>query len=562
MKKLTKICAFALTVVLSLSVLAACGEGGGGGGNTQSEDPGNASSVTASGNTTRMIFNLTAVATLDPALNNAVDGFVVLANMFEGLQRLDENDLPVPGVAETTDISDDGLTYTFHLRNNAKWSDGKPVTANDFVYAWRRAASGELAADYAFLFFYVKNGEAYFDGTVPAEELGVKALDDYTVQVELENPTPFFLSLCAFPAFYPVREDVVSADPDRWTFDPSTFISNGMYKIVENNDKVNYLLVKNENYWNPSVVKLAELDIRQVEDSNSAYASFQAGEFDGVYNVPIAEVGPGVEAGIVQIHPYIGTYFFCFNLDYDKASEISLPGAIALQDPRVRKALLLAIDKTAITDNIMKDGSEPAYSYVPPALGNSDGTSFAQTEYYNPKGDVALAQQLLAEAGFPNGENFPTLTYTYNAGASHEVIAQALQMEWEKNLGITVELKNMEWAAFQEARNGHDYLIARHGWIGDYLDPSTFLDMWMTKSGQNDAAFYNDEYDSLLNQARAVSDLAERDKLLHQAEDILMEALPVAPIYYYVNRFGFKPYVKGMRISALGAIYFDQVVLE
>jgi oligopeptide transport system substrate-binding protein len=565
MKKLLKSLALVLALTTALTAAACAKKDGADNGGGQpavgngAEDGGETYVETAKG---ELIYNLTVVATLDPALNNSVDGYVMLCNLFEGLYRLDENDVPVPGVAESHDLSDDGLTYTFHLRDNAVWNDGKPVTAHDFEYAWKRALAPETAAEYAYLMYYVKGGEAYNGGTGSADEVGVKALDDRTLEVTLENPTLYFLKLAAFPTYYPVREDIVAADPDRWTLDPKTFISNGCYNLTQYNDKVNYVLEKNPAYWNREIVKLAKVDVRMVEDVDSAWASYLAGDFDGLYNVPTTVVQDGVADGSVQIWPYIGTYFFAINVDQPKAAAINAKAAEALQDKRVRQALSLAIDRKQITDYVRMDGSVPAYAYVPDAISDSTGKSFATKRYYDVTADIAAAKGLLADAGYPNGEGFPVLTYTYNAGAAHEGVAQALQGMWRDNLGITVELKNTDWAAFQEQRNSHDFILARHGWIADYNDASSFLEMWITNSGQNNSGYSNPEYDRLIKEAQKEQDLAKRDAIMHQAEDILMEDMPIVPIFFYTNPKAQKPYVENLRVSPLGAIYFDQVVVN
>lgn len=566
MKKITRIGALALAAALCAAMLAGCGG--------QAETPprtvsgedigveigGPPEGGAADGET--LIFNLTAVKTIDPSLNNTVDGYIVLCNMYEGLYRLDDNDQPVLGAAESADVSDDGLTYTFHLRQDAKWSDGQPVAAGDFEYAWKRGLNPETAAEYAYLLYYVKNGERYNLGECEAGEVGVKALDGLTLQVDLENPASFFPALTAMPLFYPQREDVVSADPNRWTFTAGTFLSNGMYRIVENNDKVNYVLTRNEHYWNSGAVKLANIDIRQVEDENAAYASFKAGEFDGVYNVPRVEVRPGVEDGVVTIFPWAGTYFVCVNLDEEKAANVNPDAAKALQDVRVREALSLAIDRTRITEFIRQDGSEPAYAFVPPATKDSRGESFAATEYFPPEGDPESARQLLADAGFPGGEGFPALMYRYNSDAGHDAPAEALQGMWKDVLNIDVELASSEWASFQTLRDNHNYILSRHGWIADYNDASTFLEMWLSTSGQNSAGYINPRYDRALNNAKAETDPAKRDAYLHEAEDMLMGDLPVIPIFFYTKPIGVAPYVTGLRASTTAAVYFDQVEIN
>ncbi len=567
--KSKRIVALIMTFVLCIGLFSACGQS-----KTPtapeapaSEQPADTEGEQAEGTEQSegtedtLVFNVSAVVkTLDPALNNATDGAMILVNLWEGLYMLDENDMPYPAAAESCDISGDGLMYTFHLRDGIKWSDGEPVLAKDFEFAWKRALSPETAAEYAYLLYYIKGGEDYNNGKGTADDVQVHALDDKTLQVVLEAPTKYFLSLAAFPAYFPVREDVVA--DERWTLSPETYISNGKYTMAEINDKENFLLTINENYWNKETIKLKYVDVRQVEDDTSGFATFKTGEFDIQRNVPTPEVMPGVAEGLVTIFPYTGTYFAVLNVDLPKASAVSKEAAEVLQDVKVRQALALAINRDDICEFVRMDGSTPAFSYVPPAVTNSDGSSFAQTQYFPSKGDPEKAKALLAEAGFPDGKGFPKLNYIYNAGASHENVAQAIQGMWKEVLNIDCELKNGEWAAVQTLRDNHDYIIARHGWIADYNDPTTFLEMWLSGVGQNNAGYNNTEYDNLLKQAQKESNDAKRDELLHQAEDLLMADMPIIPIFYYTNPMAVQPYVKGLRVSPLCFVYFDQVVIE
>lgn len=541
--KLKKLCAVVMTAALGMSLFVGCG-------NNKTTDAGQS-----------LIFNLGEdPETIDPTLNTSSGAGSIIVNAFEGLTRLDENDKAAPGVAKDWTVSEDGLVYTFNLRDNAKWSDGQNVTANDFKYSWVRALTKETAAEYAYQLFYIKNAEAYYNGTAKAEDLGIKVVDDKTLEVTLKSPTAYFPELMAFPTYMPLREDVVSADPDAWATKPETYVSNGPFKLVTWDMKDQLVFEKNENYWDANSVKLDGLTFKLVTDQDTAYASLKSGEFDMVDVVPPAEIENGKNEGLVHINPYLGTYFFAINVG--KQGSLNDDVKTALSNKLVRKALNLAIDRQVIIDNVGKAEQVPAYSFVPQGITNEDGSDFASKEYYDAsKANIEEAKKLLAEAGYPNGEGLPTLELMYNSEGSHKDVCQLVQQDWAK-IGVKVELTNQEWAVFLNTRQNGDYQIARHGWIGDYTDPMTFLDMWVTGGGNNDVGFSNAEYDKLIADAKNESDATKRADLLRKAEDILMEEMPVLPIYYYTKVRAWKPEVKGVLSSTLGQVDFKTAYKE
>ncbi|WP_411167542.1 peptide ABC transporter substrate-binding protein [Clostridium sp. MB05] len=542
--KLRKICAIALTLALGMSVFAGCGK-------DNSVDSGR-----------KLIYNLGEdPETLDPTLNTAAGSGTVIDNAFEGLMRLDENEKAKPGVAEKMDVSDDKLVYTFKLRKDAKWSDGKDVTAKDFEYSWVRALTKETAAEYAYQFFYIKNGLKFNKGEAKREDLGIEVVDDHTLKVTLESPTTYFPELTAFPTYMPLREDMVSANPDTWATDPETYVSNGPFKLVQWDMKDQLIFEKNDNYWNKKEIKLPGIVYKLVTDQNTAYASLKSGEFDMVDTVPPAEIESGKNEGLVTIYPNLATYMLAFNVG--KQDSISSPEVKkALSNKKVRQALSLAIDRKGIVEKVTKAGQVPAYSYVPKGILNSKGEEFASKEYFNPnQANTEEAKKLLAEAGYPNGEGLPTFEFMYNTEGSHKDVAQVIQQDWAK-IGVKVELTNQEWKVFLNTRQQGGYQIARHGWNGDYVDPMTFLDMWETGGGNNDAGFSNAEYDKLLVDARKETDPDKRWELMRKAEDILMDEAPIVPLYYYTKVKGAKPEVKGVRVSTLGHVAFDKAYIE
>ena len=538
--KLKKLCAVALTLALGMSVFTGCG-------NSDQEG--------------YLIYNLGEdPKTIDPTLNTSSGAGSIIDNAFEGLMKLDENEKAIPGVAESYEVTDDKLTYTFHLRENAKWSDGEAVTAKDFEYAWIRALTKETAAEYNYQLYYIKNAENFYEGKATREDLGIEVVDDYTLKVTLEAPTPYFLELTAFTTYFPVREDIVEANPDGWALEPETYVSNGAFTLTKWDLKEQLVFKKNENYWDAENVKLPGVVYKMVTDINTAYASLKSGEFDMVDSVPPAEIASGQEEGLVTIYPSLGTYMLIFNVG--KQDTLSEDVKKVLSNAKVRKALALAIDRKGLVENVTKGGQIPAYSFVPVGITNESGEDFASTHYYDEnQANIEEAKKLLAEAGYPNGEGIPTLSFMFNTEGDHKLVAQAIQQDWAK-LGINVNLENQEWKVFLSTRQNGGYQIARHGWSGDYVDPMTFLDLWVTNGGNNDAGYSNPKYDELVNAAKVEADVNKRWNMLKEAEDTLMEDMPVIPLYYYTLPKAMKPEVKGVRVSMLGHVYFDRAYIE
>ena len=506
-----------------------------------------------------LTYNLAADSkTLDPALNTAIDGGTVLSNTFEGLCRTDEKDKAIKGGAESWNVSEDGLTYTFNLRKDAKWSNGDKVTAQDYEYAWKRVLNPETGAEYAYQMYYIEGAEAYNTGKGSVDDVAVKALDDYTLEVKLHSPTSYFLELTAYPCYFPVNKKVVESDSN-WATKVDTYVSNGPFKMTEWKQKDSLVLERNNEYYNKDKVKLDKLVMKMVTEDTSAYASFQAGDFDVIDTVPSAQIEAGLADGSFTKYPNLGTYFLVVNVNGENTSDDVKK---VLSDSKVRKALNLAINRDAIVKNVTKGGQVPAYSYVPEGIPSTDGKDFANKKYFKSSGDVKEAKKLLEEAGYKDGKGFPTITLLYNQEGDHGNIMQAIANMWKENLGINVSLSQQEWKVFQSTRSEKKYQIARHGWSGDYVDPMTFLEMWTSTSTLNEAGFSNNEYDALIKDAIKEQDTKKREEILHKAEDILMDEMPVIPIYYYTQIKGVKSYVKDMRVSQLGFIYFDEAYIE
>ena len=483
--------------------------------------------------------------TIDPALNSAVDGATMIIHAFEGLYTLDENGTPTPGQAESVDVSEDGLTYTFHLRDGLKWSDGEALKASDFVYSWNRAINPDTAADYEYMFDCI---DGYADGA-----LNVVAEDDQTLVVTLVAKTPYFLELTAFPAYSPVREDIITEYGEAWAIEAATYIGNGPYKVTEWVDSSYIMMEKNENYWNYDALGADKIKFVLMEDDAAQLTAYKSGELDFIDAVPQDEIDALSANSDFYKAGQLGTYYVCYNVN-----------AAPFDDPLVRQAFTLAVDRNFIVTQIGKSGQVEAGAFVPIGLTDSDATKeFREVggDYYDPsaaanEANLAKAKELLAEAGYADGKGLPTITYLYNEGTGHQAIGEALQSMWEQ-LGATVTLESQEWATFLNTRKNGDYQVARNGWLGDYNDPISFLDMWVTDGGNNDAQYSNADYDAIIRKVKASGDAAERMTLMHEAEDLIMgQDWVLCPVYYYVDIYMMKDNVSGAWSSPLGFKYF------
>lgn len=468
---------------------------------------------------------------IDPAIaTGAPEGHIIEA-LFEGLTSIGPfSPDPIPGVAESWTVSPDGLKYIFKIRKNSKWSDGKALTAEDFVYSWTRVLEPKTASEYAYQLYYIKNGEAYNKGTIKdPKQLGVKALDPYTLEVQLEHPTAYFLYLTAFQTLYPTPKHVLDKFPDlKWTR-KENIVSNGAFKLAEEHLHQYLKLVPNEHYWQRDVVKLKEIYIYPVENKYTEEKTFVAGQLHITSNVPAMRIPyyEGLPKNDPKVYnpykaePLYGLYYYRFNTTRKP-----------LNDPRVRRALAISIDRKEIVDKIIKGGKIPASSFVPP-FGN-----------YDFKGNLPLqvtdevlqeAKKLLAQAGYPEGKNMPKFDILYDTDEDNKRIAVAIQQMWNKNLGIKVGLFNQEWKVYLESLRKLDYDIGRSRWLGDYPDPNTFLDLQVTNGGNNDTGWSNKSYDEYIRKASLTVDPKERFSLLKNAEELLMKELPVVPIFFYTN---------------------------
>jgi oligopeptide transport system substrate-binding protein len=494
--------------------------------------------------------------TIDPALNSAVDGATMIIHAFEGLYTLDKDGVPVPGQAESYDVSDDGKVYTFKLRDGLKWSDGEPLKASDFVYSWKRAVDPATAADYEYMFDVI-DGYVYDDPATEEDEreqtnLNVVAPDDKTLVVTLKTATPYFLELTAFPTFSPVRQDMIESKGDAWATEVDSYIGNGPYKMVEWVPGSHILFEKNKNYWNYKKLGTDKIKFVLMEDDVAISTAFKQEEILFADSVPNDEIDAWKDKPEFNLQGQLGTYYISFNTQ--KAP---------LDNPLVRQALTLAVDREWICVNIGKSGQQPAGAFVATGLRDADPTKeFREVggDYYDPSGaayedNLAKAKELLAQAGYPDGKGLPTMEYLYNESTGHQAIGEALQDMWKK-IGVNITLVSQEWGTFLNTRKNGDYYIARNGWLSDYNDPISMLDMWITGGGNNDAQWSNAEYDALIAQVKASDDPAERFELMHKAEDIIFAESMLCPIYYYVDLYLLNQKVEGFWSSPLGYKYF------
>ena len=460
--------------------------------------------------------------TIDPALNSASDGGNMILHLFEGLLTVSQDEKLQPGCADLPEISEDGLTWTFKLKEGLKWSDGTDLTAEDFVYSWKRVCDPAVAAPYGeTVLGMVKGYDEAMAGNPDA--LGVTAVDATTLVVELANPCTYFGDLAAFATLSPVQKATIEKNGDAWATAAETYVSNGPFKLTEFVMGSHILMTKNENYWNADAIKIDELKWLLTADANAAYAAYQSGEAKVIKDVPTEEVPSLLGQADFHVEEIIGTYYISLNLNEE-----------VLKDVRVRKALSLSIDREHVANTVMQGTYSAAYNFMGPGWTDANGNEFMNKEYISKdfEANLAEAKQLLADAGYPNGEGFPVIEYMFNPDGYHQPVGEYLQQAW-KELGITVELKTVDWSQFTPTRRSGDYMIARNGWVGDYTDASNQLELLYSTNGNNDGKYNNPEFDAAMDASRATADGDERTAALHLCEDIIMEDVACIPLAYY-----------------------------
>lgn len=512
--------------------------------------------------------------TLDPALNSAVDGANTIITIFEPLLLIDENNEIIPGQAESYTVSDDGLVWTFTMRDGLKWSDGSDLTAKDFEYSFKRLADPNTAAPYAetavgmIAGFDEAQGNPDADGN-PTTDPNPDALqvvaseDGKTLTITLSYPCSYFDKLAAFAALSPVQQATVETNGDAWCTTPDTFVSNGPYMITEWTPSERIVLSKNPNYvggWDTSKIVSDTITLLLLEDSSASYAAYNSGEAQLVKDVPTDEIPSLTKAedgGDFYVDTILGTYYISLN---DQKEPFT--------DARVRKALSLAIDREYVADVIMQGTYSPAYNIVGPGIMDAEGKGqfidnanggegYIGTDY---EADLEEAKKLMEEAGYPNGEGFPTITYSANDAGYHIPVAEYLQQAWGE-LGITMNIDKVDWASFLPLRRAGDFDISRNGWVMDYNDPSNMLEIFTSGNGNNDGKYNNPEFDAAI-EASKVADVNTHFEQLHKAEDILMEDMGCIPVAYYNDFWLQSPSLKGTWHSPYGYWYLQYGYLE
>lgn len=548
-----------LASVMAMSLLTGCGGGQDAAGDTTAAADGAQPAGDAAkpeGNVLRYVMS-GEPETLDPNMNNYASSSNVLLNLFTGLYQYSADGSGVePACAESYTVSDDGLTYTFKLKEGLKWSDGSPLTAADFEYSWKRELKQETASTAAWQLYYIKNGEAYNNGQCEADEVGVKAIDDTTLEVVLNNPTPYFVNLTAANNFAPVKKEAVEG-AEVWTKSAETYVCNGPFMMGEIKPQEGYTLVKNPNYVFADTVALDGVEMIFIEQAEAALSAYNAGDVDAMSGGSIETQAMTQYDGSEELHSYdlIGTSYYDFNCEKEYMTK------------EVRKALSMAITRDTINQVAVPSKPKSAYAFVPYGIPYADETDDFRTKVGNNlvTEDVEAAKQLLADAGYPNGEGLPTLQLIITNTKENKDKAQILQALWKENLGVNVDIVTFESKVYWDEHAAGNFDIAFDGWTGDYPDPNTNLSIFNKSRMEKECRWRSEEalrYNDLLEEAATLADNNKRMELFVEMEQILMDEMPVMPIYFRNTMALVKPYVKGFTCDNSGHPLFRAVSME
>ncbi len=521
------------TAAAASVLLAACG-GGSGGNNQVPLKVGGATGTELADAQVIRLGNGTEIQSLDPQISQEVQGANIMRDIFEGLiDEAPSGDL-VPGAAESWTQSPDGKKYVFALRHDAGWSNGDRVTASDFVYGLRRGADPKTASTYSFILSPILNADEVTAGHKPPEELGVRALDDYTLEIQLANPTPYFIGLLAHSVTYPVHRATLEKHGSEWTR-PGNLVSNGAFKLAEWVVQSHIKLVRNEHYWDNAQTKLDEVWYYPTEDTSGELQRYRANELDVSFTIPttqLAWIRENMKSELV-LTPYLGSYYYGFNLTRPPFKD----------NLALRRALALAVDRDVITKQVLGAGQKSAFGWVPP-LAHYQQQNMPEAAWTQEQRE-AEAKRLYSEAGYSAARPLRT-EIMYNTQEDHRRVAVTIASMWKRVLGVEATLANQEWKVFIDTRNQKkDTQVYRHGWIGDYNDAFTFAELMRSTSGQDDTGYDNPEYDRLVAASQSELDLEKRATLLEQAERVLLADMPILPLYYYVTMHMTKPWVRG-----------------
>ncbi len=478
-------------------------------------------------------------ADLDPHKTTGLLEADILRSLGEGLVNLDSRDLhPTPAAAERWEISPDGLSYVFHLRPNLRWSDGAPLRAANFVAGFRRTLAPEVASELSYLLWPIRNAEPFNKNQLSDfSQVGVRAVDPQTVEITLERPTAWFLELLAQRMFYPERED----DNKAWPW-----MGNGAFVLKRWDHQRELVAEPNPYYWNAPAVRLHQIHFVELEDMQTEERAFRTGLVHKTARLPPGKIESyrREHPELLRIDPVLSVYYYLVNT-----------ARPPLADARVRRALAMSIDRRAIVEHVTHGGQQPAEAFTPPGTG---GYTARAGIPFDPEG----ARRLLAEAGYPGGRDFPPVELLFNTNESHRLVAEAVQAMWKRELGIDVQILNQEWKVFLQSVSSGDFQIARASWAGAYLDPNTFLEIFLSGGSNNHSGFADARYDALLNEAAQTAEPAARLELFQEAEARLLEAVPVLPIYDYTHPYLMRPSVRGWTANALDYHLYQEVSLE
>lgn len=543
-----------LAFVLSVFLVACGGNDDNKGNNADNNAADNNDSATNTGDAEQVInVNIkTEPPSLHPGKASDTTSSAVLDQVFEGLTRINQDtNEPEEAMAESIDMSDDGLTYTFTLRD-AEWTNGDPVTAEDFEYAWKAVLDPENAdKDYSYQLYPIKGAEE-FDTADPDEDdvdalrdaVGVKAEDEKTLVVELEQPTDYFLEVAAFHTLYPINKNAVEANED-WDLEAGDdYVTNGPFKLVSWEHKDQIVLEKNENYWDADTVKLETINMHMIDQEATELSMYENGDLDWagdpVGSIPLAAIPTMKDEGELEISPRAGVYYYAFNHEEEPFDNVN-----------IRKAFSLAIDRQAMVDNITQGEQMPAMALVPPTMFEEN------EEGYFEDNDVDQAKEYLEKGLEELGlDKLPTVNLSYNTDEGHAAMAQAVQDMWKKNLDVEVELNNEEWNVYLDSMGNGDFQIGRMGWIADFNDAINFLEIFETVGGNNYTNWEDSEYQDLLKESRKELDPDKRQDILKEAEELFMDDMVIAPVYFYTNVYAHKDYVQDVKVGPLGVIQF------
>lgn len=572
--KFRKILAMVMALALLCATFAACGDTSGtsssAGTSSTASDSGDSSAAeegeTATGGSggTLNMRNTMEPTSLNTLLATYAYDFTPINAMIECLYRDDENDVPQPAGAETVDISDDKLVYTFHLREDATWSNGDPVVATDYEFAWQQALNPEVASDYAYMLYFIHNAEPYFNGKVEWSEVGVKVIDDYTLEVTLDNPLPYATDLFAFPTLAPINQKFYEeVGADKYATDAEYFCCNGMYELTEWSHNSQIVFQKREDYWNADAVGPDEIVYKIITDSQAGLNSYLSREIDYT-DLDSGEVVQQAEAAgfEVGVKPARSSYYLIVNTEDEFMSNQNL-----------RLALAYSIDKQALVDTVYQNDNQPMTSFTPPAIMGANDSSFQEAlveergEMYPGSGDLEKAQEYLQAALEELGCTVDELNLSIDCAddSLRRNCATFLQEQWRQNLGIeNITVNSMQTKQVSANRQSGDYCMSLGGWSPDYNDAINFLDLWVTDGGNNDSFWSNEEYDNLIAQATAEADEEVRQQYLFDAEEILAAEMPIIPLYWQCQNYSYNKdkIVDGAIITANQTTFYYATLAE